>query len=332
MNNRERVLAALHFQKPDTVPYCVYFTSSMQEKLEAHPGWQEYARKMDNHITAVDLSLGFQEVRPGYFRDEYGVVWNRSGVDKDIGVVDHYQLQDPSDLAGFELPTVDETRIRQNLEWLISTPRSNFRLANIGFSLFERAWTLRGMENLLCDMLEEPEFVHGLMEKITIRNLQLIDIALEYDIDAFLFGDDWGQQRGLIMGPVCWRTFIKPYLAQMYARAHKKGKYVFQHSCGDIRLIMEDLYDIGLNAYQTFQPEIYGYDYAQKLFGKIAIWGGISTQQDLPSKTPAEVAAVTRNLLAAFPHGGLIAAPTHSVPGDVPPENIISMMDVLLHQ
>jgi len=104
------------------------------------------------------------------------------------------------------------------------------------------------------------------------------------------------------------------------------------HSCCDLREIMDDLYDIGLNVYNTFQPEIYGYDYAKKIDGKITIWGGISTQRDLPVKTPDEIRAVTRELMAAFPNGGLIAAPTHAIPGDVPPENVEAMVDVFKNQ
>ena len=62
---------------------------------------------------------------------------------------------------------------------------------------------------------------------------------------------------------------------------------------------------------------------------KTAIWGGISTQSELPMRSPAEIEQITRRLLAAFPEGGLIAAPTHAVPGDVPPENILAMLKVL---
>jgi len=162
--------------------------------------------------------------------------------------------------------------------------------------------------------------------------LKIMDIALEYDIDCFHFGDDWGQQKGLIMGPRCWRTFIKPYLSRMYAKAHAAGKFVSQHSCGDIREVMQELHEIGLNMYQTFQPEIYGYDYAKEIYGKITVWGGVSTQRDLPTKTPEQIAQITRELMDAFPHGGLVAAPTHAVPGDVPPENLLAMLEVFEKQ
>lgn len=331
VTNRERVIAALEFEKPDYTPYSLGFTEQMFEKMIAYAG-SDYVYSIDNHIHQFDLIKPQVEVGPERFRDEYGVVWNKSGVDKDIGVVDSLILEDPEDLDSFELPPVDEAFIREKMELMMNTAGERFRLVGIGFSLFERAWTLRGMENLLCDMITEPDFVHALLDKIMRRNLEIIDIALEYDIDGFYFGDDWGQQKGLIMGPAHWRTFIKPRLAEMYGRVHAAGKYVVQHSCGDVRDVMDDLHEVGLNLYQTFQPEIYGYDYAKQIYGKIAIWGGISTQRDLPVKTPEQIRAVTRELLAAFPHGGLVAAPTHAIPGDVPPENVEAMLEVLAAQ
>ena len=332
MTRRERVTAALNFKKTDYVPYSVSFTTQMENKMIAHCGNPNYVSTLNNHILFVDLIKPQVEIRPEFFRDEYGVIWNKTGVDKDIGVIDGFVINDTDEIEGLTLPPVDEAFIRERMEYIEKTAGDRFRVPAIGFSLFERAWTLRGMENLLCDMLIEPESVEMLLDKIVERNMKILDIALEYDIDAVYFGDDWGQQRGLIMGPVCWRKFIKPRIAKLYARVHAAGKYVIQHSCGDVREIMDDLYEIGLNMYQTFQPEIYGFDYAKKLYGKIAIWGGISTQHHLPCMTADEVKEVTRSLLAAFPEGGLVASPTHSVPGDVPPENIDAMMEVLDNQ
>ena len=328
MTRRERVIDALNFKKTDFIPYQVNFTGQMREKMRAYAG-DDFFGKIGNHLCQTDLTKPQKNVGPELDMDEYGVVWNKSGADKDIGVIDSILLEDTDDLDGFELPPVDEDFIRSQMETLNRIAEDRFRIAGIGFSLFERAWTLRGMENLLCDMMAEPEFVHALLEKITERNLRVIEIALEYDFDGFYFGDDWGQQRGLIMGPVCWREFVKPCLARMYGKVRAAGKYVLQHSCGDIREIMDDLYEIGLNAYNTFQPEIYGYDYAEKIYGKIAIWGGISTQRDLPVKSPEEIRQVTRELLAAFPNGGLIAAPTHDIPGDALCENVIAMLETL---
>lgn len=332
MRQRDLVLAAVRFENPFPVPYNINFTAQMLDKMIAHTGNARFPDTLNNAVTASFLIKPEVEIRPDFFRDEFGVVWNKSGADKDIGVVDAYLLEDADDPDAYAFPPVDEAYIHARMQALLAGRGDRFTVAAIGFSMFERAWTLRGMENLLCDMVAEPDFVHALMERITRRNLQILDIALTYDIDCFHFGDDWGQQNGLIMGPTFWRTFIKPYVARMYARVRAAGKLVSQHSCGDVRLIMDDLHDIGLNIYQTFQPEIYGLDYARTLENRITIWGGISTQQALPTKTPAEIEAITQALLDAFPRGGLIAAPTHDVPGDVPPENILAMLRVLDNQ
>lgn len=195
--------------------------------------------------------------------------------------------------------------------------------------MFERAWTLTGMENLLV-YISDPEFVDTLLDNILEYNLEIIDIALEYDIDGFLFGDDWGQQKGLIMGPVLWRKFIKPGIAKMYEKVKSHGKLVAQHSCGDVSELFPDLIDIGLDIYQTFQPEIYNIKDVKKKFGKhLSFWGGISTQTLLPVATPDEVKRVTRETMEILGDGGgYIAAPTHAVPGDVPPENIAALIEV----
>lgn len=270
--------------------------------------------------------------RSGHFRDDFGVVWNRT-VDKDIGVVEQPFV---CDLEQYAFPSVelDEARLRAGYEWMMREKKERFTFAGIGFSMFERAWSLCGMENLLIGMLTAPEEVERLLDDICALNLRVIDIAMEYDFDGFYFGDDWGQQRGLIMGAAHWQHFIKPRVARMYARVREHGKYVIQHSCGDIHEIFPDLIEIGLDCYQTFQPEIYDVEAVKREFGdRLTFWGGISTQQLLPFATPEEVRQETIRMLRVMgKNGGYIAAPTHAVPGDVPPENIAAMLEVFQNQ
>lgn len=190
MTNRERVIAALNFIQPDSIPYQVGFTGQMHQKMVAYTGDPAYRRSINQHITTAYLDQPQTEIRPEFFKDEFGVIWNRTGVDKDIGVIDTILLEDPDELDTFELPPVDEAFIRSRMEGLANSDPNNFRVACLGFLLFERGWTLRGMENLLCDMIIEPDFVHKLFDRITDRVMQILDIALEYDFDCFHFGDD----------------------------------------------------------------------------------------------------------------------------------------------
>ena len=63
------------------------------------------------------------------------------------------------------------------------------------------------MENLFMDFIANPKFVHQLLGRIADYNIAQIERTLEYDIDAVYFGDDWGAQRGLQMGPRIWPAF-----------------------------------------------------------------------------------------------------------------------------
>ena len=331
MTKRERVVNAIRHVQTDITPYNIGFTHQEHEKVAAFLGDPDFENKIGNHLSSVYYDGYLTEITPGsgYWRDDFGVVWNRNGADKDIGVIDGCVLPEPS-LLNYQFPVFDEKKLRQEYEALVNSADDTLRFGNIGFSMFERAWTLRGMENLLVDMITEPEFVDELLDAITEYNLRIIDIALEYDIDGFHFGDDWGQQVGLIMGPNYWRRFIKPRMARMYSRVKSKGKFVSQHSCGDIHEVFPDLIEIGLNVYQTFQPEIYDLRKVKKEFGShLTFWGGISTQRLLPFATPEQVKDKVRETMKIMNvNGGYIAAPTHAVPGDVPPENIVAMMEV----
>ena len=118
MTNRERVYAALRFEKPDYVPHSIDFTQQMLDKMLVYTQNPGYLSTINNHFSVTHLCKPQVELQPDYFMDEYGVVWNKSGVDKDIGVVDKYLLQDPADLANYSLPPVDEAFIRQKMEIL----------------------------------------------------------------------------------------------------------------------------------------------------------------------------------------------------------------------
>jgi uroporphyrinogen decarboxylase len=156
----------------------------------------------------------------------------------------------------------------------------------------------------------------------------------QYPIDCVFFGDDWGMQKGLIMGYPLWKRFIRPRIERQYAHVHAKGMYVAQHSCGDCSEVFPDLVAAGLDIYNTFQPEVYDIEFFKKTYGNsITFFGGISTQRLLPYKSPAEVEAECRRILGILSKdGGYILAPTHAAGEDTPPENYLAFLKVCQHQ
>ena len=197
----------------------------------------------------------------------------------------------------------------------------------------ERAWTLRGIENLLMDFYINPDFVHGLLDAICEYNLAQIDKALEYDIDAILFGDDWGQQSGLIMGYDLWKEFVFPRLKRMYGRVRKAGKFFMIHSCGDVDELFDDLISIGVNCFNPFQPEVMDiYDIFSRYSGQLAFHGGLSIQKVLPFGTKEEVIAESKKLLKLGKEGGYVFSSSHAVEGDTSMENILAFIKVAQDQ
>lgn len=335
MTRKERVVAALTHKESDIVPFHADFTMQSFELMEQYTGDKQFEDKLGLHLNYCQYWGWPTELadKPEHFRDEFGVIWNRSGADKDIGVVENPIIDDLDEVT-YQFPPINEKRLRAEYEELMANKEDKFTFAGIGFSMFERSWSLCGMEGVLMGMLTNPDELHKLYDDICDYNLKVIDIALEYDIDGFYFGDDWGQQKGLIMGPGHWRTFIKPRMKRMYDRVKSKGKYVLQHSCGDVEEIFEDLIEIGLDCYQTFQPEIYDIQKVKEKYGdRLCFWGAISTQRLLPYASPEEIKKETVRIMNILKKGGgYIAAPTHALAFDVPPENIMAMMEVFQNQ
>lgn len=334
MDHREVVFDALNHKATFPIPYHIDFTVRCLQRLVEATGDTEIDEKLGGFLHYAQYWGWPTEIpgKPNYFQDEFGVIWNRT-VDKDIGVVEHPQIQDLEN-SDYQFPVPDTARLRREIEELLATSKDRFTFMGFGFCMFERAWSLMGMENVLMSMITCPEALEKFFDRICNYYLDLVDIALEYNIDGVYFGDDWGQQQGLIMGPEHWRRFIKPRMARLYELVKSKGKPVIQHSCGDNREIFGDLVEIGLDCYQTFQPEIYNIGEMKRLYGdKLTFWGGISTQQILPRLSPRGVQdEIIRVVKILRPNGGLIIGPTHALPYDIPPDNILAMIEVFQNQ
>ncbi|NLT42031.1 MAG: uroporphyrinogen decarboxylase [Anaerolineae bacterium] len=336
MTRRERVAQAVAHERPDRVPWHIALTIPAAQRLSTTVGIpaSELPEWMQSHLYYVEplTDDAWQEVRPGHWRDEYGVVWNRT-VDPDIGVIEEFQLQDRS-LGDLRLPDPRDSRRWEDFERRLERRSDRYTVCSIGFSLFERAWTLRGMTNLLMDMVEAPAFVDHLMDVICEHNLKLVERAVTYDIDAVYFGDDWGQQRGLIMGPKHWRRFVLPRIQRMYGAVKAAGKRVFIHSCGDVREVFGDLIEAGLDVFNPFQPEVMDVYEVKRLHGdRLAFLGGMSIQRVMPFGTADEVRQEARTLMERIgAGGGYILSPSHDIPKDVPVENIIALVETVRDQ
>ncbi len=328
---RQRVLDAIGHQQPDRVPWQFGYTVPAKQKLERYYGTSDLDDVLGNHLAKYRPRgpAALEEIRPGHWRDEFGVVWNRT-VDKDIGVVEEYRLKGRS-LDGLTLPDPHDPIRYRALPAFIAANHSRFRYVSIAFSLFERAWSLRGMADLMMDMLDAPEFVDALFDAIAAFDRGILEEVLRYDIDGVMFGDDWGQQNGLLFGGRLWRRFVKPRLDELYGMVKAANKAVLIHCCGRVQELFPDLIELGLDVFNPFQPEVMDpYAIKEQYGGRLTFYGGMSVQRLLPFGTPQEIRDETLRLMAAIGvRGGFIIGPSHDMPGDIPVENMVAFIEAV---
>ncbi|HDZ21968.1 hypothetical protein LCGC14_0238570 [marine sediment metagenome] len=319
------------FEEIHPVPYYIGIDGSVQERLDGHYGGAEWRDRM---VTFIDGGHwtgegGGVSLPNGMTRSPYGFVY-KSG---NILHVEDVALPEPT-LDGYEWPEAESLAGWDQLARDYQASDA-FRLCGVCYGFFERVIFMRGMENVLMDMIEHPQFVHDLMDGYLKLRLELIDMIIDrIEVEGIIDGGDDCSQRGPIMGLEKWQEFIGPRLKTVIDHVHAKGLPVVAHMCGNVAPLVDDLLEMKLDALESLQPEAMDvYEVKQKTAGKMVLIGGMGTQQMLPHGTPEDVAAETNKLLSELGKGGgYVLGPSKPIMPDVPTENAVAFIETVLNQ
>ena len=194
--------------------------------------------------------------------------------------------------------------------------------------VFETAFAMRGLDNLLADFILNPEWADILLERLTVMRCFQARVFAKAGLDVLRLGDDVSTQRGMLMKPATWRRFLKPRLARIIeaARAEKPDLLIFYHSDGDCRAIIPDLIEIGVDVLNPVQPECMDPVELKQLYGdRLSFWGTVGTQTTFPFGSPDEMRQVVWDRIRTVGRGGgLLLSPTHVLEPEVPWENIVA--------
>ena len=200
----------------------------------------------------------------------------------------------------------------------------------------ERACAMQGMDSFMLNLGLHPEFAQALLQKIAEMCKRLMGHFLRElgeNVDIIKIGDDLGSQDSLLISPRMYRQVLKPIHADYisFIKEHTRAK-VFFHTDGDVFDLIDDFIEIGvdiLNPIQTSAGRMANLAELKRRYGRNLVFcGAVDTQHVLPHGTPEEVRQEVRRVIELLgPGGGYLLASVHTVMDEVPPENILAMVD-----
>lgn len=342
MTTKQRVLDQINHKETVPIPYTLTFEMpELMEELDRYYGGCSWRDRLNNHILEAPLPhplLGIPGERTGetaILQDIFGARWAMH--QRPAHLVEP-PLKEPC-LKEYTFPPVErciETGWEGNVVLFANQHPDHFIVSSPGFGIFERSWVLRGFEEMLSDVVLETSFYQALIQAITDHQLGILDRMLDAPLDGILFSDDWGYQKGVLIGAERWRKFVKPHLKRLYDRVHQAGKIALNHVCGSVREIMPDIVDIGLDVLESVQPEAEGmnpYELKREFGQDITFWGGLGSQSTIPYGTPDEIRHEVSRLVSHMGKGGgYILAPAKGVQPETPPENMAALVESFTEQ
>jgi uroporphyrinogen decarboxylase len=349
MTSRERVLAALAREPTDRVPRLLYeeaigYTPAI-EKLLA----ERCAPRTPRDYFAMDIT----RVEPAptrLDRSRFAEWWgDRAGVALASGQVDEWgvwwrggsmyhfaHVESPlrgvrnlGTLEKYPWPDIDQRYRVEHLRAEVERRHAaGLAVAAYAGSVFEQSWFIRGMEDLLMDLMTEPDRAVLFLDRTAQLQQHLAVEFARAGVDIVITGDDVAGQKGMLMRLELWRQFFKPRLAATIAavKSANPASRVFYHSDGNMAAIVPDLIDIGLDILNPLQPECMDPAEIKRKYGdRLSFWGSVSVQRTMTQGTPSEVRREVRERIATVGRGGgFILAPAHVLGPETPWENIVA--------
>lgn len=339
MNSRERLITALNHEEPDRVPVDLWFTSEVEDRLSAaHGGLRGAALRIalgHDLVMTSSPNIGASYELPGTpeeYMCEWGVRWkwvtNAAG-GRYTEAVGH-PLAGAEDLTSYHMPDPlgpsMQAIYQETRDLTEQYGQTHAVFGSLYQTIFESAWLLRGLENLLMDMAADKDFAHELFERLTEYSLVAGTEMVAQGIDVLWLGDDFGTQRSMLISPNTWREFIKPRYARLIDafKSHNPSLKIAYHCDGYFEPIIPELIEIGLDVLNPVQPLSMDPAEIKRKYGdKLSFWGTVDTQYAFPFGSPEDLEREIRERLRTVaPGGGLILCSSHRVQPDAPLENI----------
>jgi hypothetical protein len=340
MSRRENMLRTIRFERPERIPMifciapaCRYYLppGAIEDLMESHPllfPW--FKRKPGPPPSNV------APPRPAPYVDAWGVT-QASPEEGIASVAVKHPLADWSAFDTYTPPPMpelkDEEKARPNLaaeNRAKALAEGNLIHGGLPHGhTFLRLCEIRGYEGVLCDMADGEPRLWRLIEMVEAHNTALVRCALQRGAEFMSYPEDLGMQVGPMLSPEHLRTYLKPSYTRLMKMARDAGCIIHMHSDGDIRTLVDDLVDSGVEVV-NLQDLVNGLDWIRDRFkGKVCIDLDIDRQSVTRFGTPKDVDDLIRTEVETLGsrEGGLMMI--YGMYPGIPLENAKALMDAM---
>ncbi|MCF7934669.1 MAG: hypothetical protein K9L73_07735 [Spirochaetia bacterium] len=287
-----------------------------------------------------------ETARQSSYYDEWGIRWKK---DQPDGL--YYELESSRFETMPDLKTLQEMRwpdfslpkriagMKERYDAIEAIQKVPIVDLPLGLEVFDVGFNLCGFVNFYMLLSLDPSAAGYLMDRQVDAQIQWWTQVIDAlpSLRLIRIGDDLGSQSSTLIDPEMYRSQVKPRHRRLFKaiKAHSNGRVkIIMHSDGAILPLIPDLIEVGVDCLNPIQYTVHGIDPAalKKTYGKdLVLWGGgVDTQSVLPSATPAQVRdEVHRQIDIMAPGGGFVFSQVHITQADVPPENIIAMLEAV---
>lgn len=352
MNAKQRVGAILDRRPVDRIPVELWVTPEVRDALYNHTGtnteldlWR--ALEIDKIIWINPTYKGALRpvTQPGFSANIWGCLLSpvQAGRSEYMENVDHplATLATPDELKAYKWwPDPDQFDYDDMQRQIEAVTAAGFASIGPWVSFFEIYCAMRGLEQSLYDLGENPEFVEAALdriEEIQTTMLKRFFARAATMLDLLCISDDMGTQQSTFMSARMWKQHFGPRLKRWCDLANSSGVKAFYHSDGAVAPLIPGLIEAGIDVLNPIQHVCPGMGMSglkAKYGDQVVFHGAVDTQRALPFGTPEEVRAETLACLETLGAGrsGYICASCHNIQAGTPVENILTMIRTVHQQ
>ncbi len=336
MDSRERIKRIIAGQPADR---CGFWLGNPAPQswpiLHRHFGTSE-----DEELRRL-LGDDFRWICPQFFPSTYrhpeGRAMFHLGADKKVshGQAGPFaECEDLAEIEAFEWPNPDYLNFGDSLRAL-EQAGPYYRASGFWTCFHHNVMDLFGIDAYMMKMYTHPEQVHAVTDHVCQfyyeANERFYQAAGPL-IDGFFFGNDFGTQADLFIGPDQFDEFIMPWVRRFVEQAHRHGYQVILHSCGSIFRVIDRLIEAGVDCLHPLQARARQMDaetLARHFKGRISFLGGIDTQDLLVHGSPDEVQREVERISELLGPRYIISPSHEALLPNVSPANVAAMAQAL---